>query len=405
MTRGRHRRKPRFQPIARLNFFVGLSNFGSGLVYPYTAIFLVSRTPLGASGAALFFAVLSLVNFLAGLGISALRMSSGPGLIGGIGSTLAAVSYASVAFVHGEPAMLAAAVGIGLGRAAATAGNAPLIRALAPPEQTRAAFGRWYRAMNIGLGLGTLAGSLLTATFSSPVLAPLFIVNGVSFVPLATFLVRHRHAGRSRATPGDRADRLSFLSLVRSAATVTGVQFAVYLFAYSQLEATTPLVANKLMGQGLSFVALVIAVNTVALVALQKPVTRLLAGGTPRMGVRVAVALWVTGYGIAAVASLLPGPAPVAGLLLLGVVFASGEAAYSCSYQPWLLGSVPEDEATRTASLSNAMRGVGASAGPSLGVLLIATGRAVYLWTALAGCCAVLGMAVGRIGPRPQEQA
>ena len=100
--------------------------------------------------------------------------------------------------------------------------------------------------------------------------------------------------------------------------------------------------------------------------------------------------MWIGAYAVAGLASLLPGAAPLAGLLVLGVMFACGEAAFSCSYQPLLLSSVPASDATRAASLSNALSSAGTALGPSFGVLLMSTGSAAAVWGSLATACVLV---------------
>ena len=136
-------------------------------------------------------------------------------------------------------------------------------------------------------------------------------------------------------------------------------QFGVYLFGYSQFEATAPLVTDKLMHTGLGWISVLIAVNVAVIVTAQQRVTRLLEPRAEVVGLRVAITLWVAGYLVVGVLAFAPAPARLAGLLLYGVLFALGECAYSCSYHPWLISRVPgrrADEGERAVELDDGHR-------------------------------------------------
>src|SRR5437763_1924874 len=59
--------------LDRLIWYVGLSNVGSGLAYPYTSLYLAGRTSSGAAAVAGYFAVMAATNFCTGLLLSAVR--------------------------------------------------------------------------------------------------------------------------------------------------------------------------------------------------------------------------------------------------------------------------------------------------------------------------------------------
>jgi hypothetical protein len=173
-------------------------------------------------------------------------------------------------------------------------------------------------------------------------------------------------------------------------------QFGVYLFGYSQFEATAPLVTDKLMHIGLGWISVLIAVNVAVIVTAQKWVTRLLEPHAEVIGLRVAITLWVAGYLMVGVLTFAPPPARLAGLLLFGVLFALGECAYSCSYHPWLISRVPDAELMRANALSNSMMGIGLFFGPSIGVGLVGTGSASVVWLTLGALCGLVGISTAQ---------
>lgn len=388
--------------LSRFIWYIGLSNVGSGLSYPYVAIYLATRTPSGLVAVGTYFMVVAVVNLATAVALSALRLTVSPGQLGGAGYALLGMAYAALGVASDLPLILIIGACIGVGRGLSSSGVAPFIAQLVPAEQRRDAFARRYWAMNVGLGAGSLSASLLLLRLAPGAMWILMVLNGLSFLPIAGFMVTNRvppALAKGEVPEAGRAGvpRISVRRLLRLAGPIAIVQLAVNTLGYSQFESTTPLVAHRLSGAGLGFISLIVAANTAAVVTVQRPIVRRLKHGSPRSGMRVAFALWAAAFAVGGATSLLATPVPEVGLLTLGVVFACGEAAYSCSYQPLLLSSVPPQEATRACSLSNAMASVGTSVGPAIGVLLMSTRKAEYVWAVLAAACAAVMILIGQI--------
>jgi MFS family permease len=221
-----------------------------------------------------------------------------------------------------------------------------------------------------------------------------FIANAIGVLPLTLAILmagRHiRAADPLSATArglDDEPATMPVLALWKLALPVAAFQLAVYLFGFSQFEATAPLVSEKLMDMGLFTVSLMLVVNVLTIMVSQRFMTRLLESRSESTGLQVAVGLWVLGFVAAGAGTFGTYEVRLGGLLLYAVMFALGECAYSCSFHPWLISIVPDSELTRANALANSMMGIGNFAGPSIGVALALTGDASVVWFGLAMCC------------------
>jgi hypothetical protein len=381
-----------------------MSSFGSGLVLPITAIFLVSRTDLGVGGVAAYFAVAAAAEVATSSVLATARARLSPGALGGSGYLVLAAGYALLGSAQGLTAVLTIAIVVGLGRGTSAGGLSAFLRQTTDDEQLGDMFARRYRALNIGLGTGLLAATVLLTLASPAVLPGLFIANGATFVPLAIYLLGRRASGHPAGPGRAPAAGLSLTTLIRRAGPKCLVDLCIFAFAYSQFDSSLPLTATRLSHARLGVVSAIVAVNTVAVIVLQPSVTRALRRWSPGHGMQVAMVSWLAGYLIALAASSRPGVVSWAGLAVLAVLFAGGEAAYASSYQPWLFAAVPASESIRVSSLSNVTSSVGLSLGPSLGALLVTTGQPALVWASLAGGCVMtLGLvtAIARPGRAP----
>ncbi|MFB7933641.1 MFS transporter [Streptomyces sp. NPDC056039] len=386
----------------------GVSAFGSGLVYPYTALYLSDLPAMGTAGVSVFYGAAAAANLATSGVLATGRLAPRPALLGLAGTLMLAVGFAGAA-VAGSLAFLCAAVlFIGCGQGCLLVAMVPVLNSLTPQEERRSVFARRYRAINVGLGLGAVVAGLTTGILTTSAVPWLFVCNAASYLPLAYVFHRVRARERDDAartadaerptgpedTRRDTVGRWKWLGVAGTLAVL--FQLGAYLFGHSQFEATAPLVAVRLMGIGLGTVSGLLLVNTLVVALGQTWVTRVLSSRDEAYGLRAAVVLWAAAYGLAAVSAFGPLPVRYAGLLLFAVVFALGECAYSCSFHPWLIDSVGPKDVTRVSALAAGAMGVGTAAGPSVGVALTLTGEATAVWLSLASLCLLLLLAVGR---------
>ncbi len=409
----------------------GLTSFCYGMALPFIGIYLAGRPGIGTGGVALYYAVCGVANVVVSLLLAtgAVRLSRTVLGTGGLG--LLSAAFLILPFVHTLAGSTAAACAAGTGQSCFMTAIIPVVSALVPAERRRQVFARRYQILNGTLGAGSMVAGLCVAGFSRAAVPWLFVVNAAGYLPLAGTLLLARgtiRAGERRsARTGDDADGtagpggraagrpMATRGLVRISAAAALFQFGVYLFAFSQTEATAPLVADRLMHTGLSSVSVMFTINVAVIVVAQGSATRLLRGRPEEFGLRSAVALWVSGFVSVGLLSLGSGVLRLAGLMLFGVLFGLGEAAYSCSFHPWLISRVPDRELTRASALCNSAMGVGTFLGPSIGVGLLHFGSPALVWLPLAGGCALAGLSTvggrrsagrpGNGGPRGDADA
>ena len=398
----------------RLIALHGISSFCYGMVFPYTSVFLSARPGVGTSGVAVYFAA----SGVAGLAVSAILglgwLRPRRVALGLAGNALSCLGFLLVPMVASVRAAGVSGSLVGAGQACFLAAVIPIVSSLVDPARARKVFAVRYQVLNAALALGSLAAAVLARIFSRDVIHYLFLVNAGGYLATAAGLLLARKAaatGQAAAAESGRArdegTGMTAGPLVKALLGVLLFELVIAVFAYSQFETTGPLVAYRLMGTGLDWIPVMIAVNVAVVVVAQLPVTSVLARRSDVFGLRVAVATWVLGYLLAAGSAALPPGGRLVGLIGYAAIFGMAECAYSCSFYPWMISRVPDRELTRATALTNGMMGAGTLAGPVVGVTLIATGSATIVWLSLAGLCSGAAlMTVGhqRARRRPQRR-
>lgn len=367
----------------------GLMNaFGNGLVLPFLLIYLHNERGIGLGVAGLVLATNAGVSLVAGPIAGALvdRVGGKAMLTAALG--FLTLGFACYAFVeHSWQGFLASAV-TGIGNGAFWPAQSTLLAGLTTREQRSATFGMQRVVMNLGIGLGGVAGGFIAAeSFRA-----LFLLDALTFVAYAAVLTVFVHEPARAEHRAERSGsyRTVFRHKVFMALMVAN---ALYIGAgISQLE-ILPAFAKNEAGVSETGIGWLFFVNTLVVVLLQLPTTRL-AEGRRRVPFLALVGV------VSAAAWLL---VPVSGLWLSGTaafallavavsVFALGECLHG-AVQPALVVDLADPRLLgRYMAISALSWQVGFTIGPAIGGALLAASP-TGLWIVMASGCLVAGLA------------
>lgn len=398
----------RLRPADLIIVCHGLASLCYGMVFPYTAIYLAGKPAVGIGGVVAYYAVSGSANLAVALLLTAGWIKLPKVALGVLGNGLWLAGYLTMSVVSSYPLVIAAAAAIGAGQGCFMAAVIPILNSLIAPADRRRLFGRRYAVLNATLAGGALIAGTLIALYSRRVIPYFFVVNALGIIPVALAMLASRKQQQTSSDPGSGAavagdGAMPVLSLLRLVLPAAVFQLTVYLFGFSQFEATAPLVTEKLMHLPLFSVSLMLVVNLLVITAAQRMVTRLLERRAEVIGLRIGVGIWAAAYCLVGLLAFAPQAIRLGGLLSYAAIFALGECAYSCSYYPWLISMVPDSELGRANAMANSMMGIGTFVGPSIGVALILSGSAPVVWLSLAACCFAMVTYTGLAARKPRS--
>ena len=371
---------PRLPRAVQLLQAGGLMNaFGNGLVLPFLLIYLHNERGIGLGVAGLVLATNAGVSLIAGPVGGALVDR-----VGGKATLTAALGFLTVGFLgyafvespwHGFLASAITGVGNGLFWPA----QSTLLAGLTTRAQRSATFAMQRVVMNLGIGLGGVAGGFIAAeSFRA-----LFVLDALTFVAYAVVLgvfvddpvhsePRAERAGSYRTVLRHKV----FMALM--------VVNALYIGAgMAQLE-ILPAFAKNEAGVSERGIGWLFFINTVVIVLLQLPITRL-AEGRRRIPILaligvVSAAAWL----VVPASGLWVSGAAAFGLLAIAVsVFALGECLHG-AVQPTLVVDLADPRLIgRYMAISALSWQVGFMIGPAAGGVLLAA-TPTGLWLAMA---------------------
>ena len=361
-----------------------MNAFGNGLVVPFLLIYLHNERGIGLGVAGLILATNAGVSLVAGPIAGALvdRVGGKAMLTAALG--FLTLGFAAYAFVESPwQGFLASAV-TGIGNGAFWPAQSTLLAGLITREQRSATFGMQRVVMNLGIGLGGVAGGFIaTESFRA-----LFLLDALTFVAYAAVLTAFVHEPVRREARAERtstSDRASYRTVVRHKVFMAlMVVNALYIGAgIAQLE-ILPAFAKNEAGVSERGIGWLFLINTLVVVLLQLPTTRL-AEGRRRVPLLALIGV------VSAAAWLL---VPIGGLWLSGgaafaliavavSVFALGECLHG-AVQPALIVDLADPRLIgRYMAISALSWQVGFTIGPATGGVLLAASP-LGLWLAMA---------------------
>lgn len=295
-------------------------------------------------------------------------------LVGFVG---AAAALAALGSADSMPEIWAAAVGVGLTielfRPAGSAAVADL-----PTRQRIRAFGLLYWAANLGFSVATVTAGIL-AKYGYGLL---FWINVVA--SLIAALIVWRRVPETRPAGSVRTRRALLPVVLRDRLMIAMMAIHVgYFTLFLQTFTTLPLLMTA-DGLGTATYGAVLALNGIAIVALQPVAVRLLAG---RDGATVsAVSMLLVGVG-AGLGALSHGTAGFAGSVLIWTL---GQIGIAVRFGDTFADLAPAELRGRYMGLASTTWSVGAVLGPLGGTALLALAGPVVLGSA----CALGGIAL-----------
>jgi MFS family permease len=364
---------------------------GNGLAYPFLFIYLHNVRDIDLTTAGLIVGTSSAVGLVAGPLVGTLVDRVGGRLTLAVSLWLMAVGFGGYVFVE-EPwqGFLASAVA-GAGNGGFWPSQSSLIAGLTPQAQRHQAFAMQRVMMNLGIGLGGLAGGLIATTSDPDSFTILFLADAATFVVYSAFLMHVPQPAkvlRESSRPGGYGEVLRN----RVFMGVVGLNFVFIAAGMAQLE-TLPVYAKNEAGVAERGIGVLFFLNTLVIVLAQLPLARVLEGHRRMRTLAALGVVWAAALVIVPIAGTgLHGFAAAALLAVTFCVIAVGECLHGTVQAPLVADLADHTLIGRYMAASAFSWGVGFTIGPAVGGVVLDHSPHL-LWPAAAAVCLAAGAA------------
>ena len=366
----------------------GLVNaFGNGMVIPFMFIYLhnVRGIELGVAG--LIVGTHAVMSIVAGPVFGSQIDRFGGKRMLALALVVLAVGYAGYTLVH-EPwqgFLVALVSGIGVG--GFWPAQSTLITGLTPPDQRPSAFAMQRVVMNLGIGLGALAGGFIATSDSPGSFTALFLLDAATFLVYACVMLAlvpepTRAVGHG---PGSG----SYRDVLRHRPFVAVIALnALFIFAGFSGFDVLPVYAKNEAGLSERQIGLLFLINTLVIVFTQLPTARLVRGRRRMPTLGLFGLLWAGAWLLVPIAGAVTTGAAFGVLVVVMVVFAVGQCLHGAVAGPLAADLAEPRLIGRYMALNALSWNIGFALGPALG----GAGLALSpngVWIAASALCAI----------------
>lgn len=379
-----------------------MSAFGNGMLIPFLFIYLHNVRDVGLGVAGLVVATNALVAIVLGPLAGTLVDRFGGRTVLAWSLVVLTAGYGSFALVHEPWQGFLAAGATGLGNAFFWPAQSTLLAELSPPDRRHATFAMQRVMMNLGIGLGALAGGLIADAARPGTFFALFVLDAATFlVYLGVLLVAVPEPETPAGGRGSGAG--SYRDVLRHRAFVAFVGLnTLFIFAGMSGFELLPVFAKNEVGVTENAIGVIFFVNTVVIVLTQLPIAKLSEGHRRMRMLALLGLLWAACWvAVSLVGRSLEGT--TAAILLAAVLgaFAIGECIHGTVQAPLVSDLAEPRLLGRYMALSALSWQVGFAAGPAVGGFLLSVSPfgTWLVWAALCLLGSVLSIALERAIP------
>lgn len=394
--------------VRRMLLGVTLSALGNGLVLPFAFVYFHSVRHIPISIAGLIFSYGALISLAMAPLAGSLIDKWGPRPLLIISLSITGIGYASFSLIRNIPQAFLVMTICAIGNSAAWPSQGALSTELTPDHLRERIYGVSFALLNLGLGLGGLASSLIVTIDKPHTFEVLYMGDGISFFVYVLVVLTLKDVGkRSKAERAVHATlKGGWGDVIRDKIFVKVwivSLFAIFL-SYSQIEVGFTSFATTVADVPPSRLAWAYAVNTAVIAIFQLWVIKKLEKMPRGRGLALAMLFWAAAWAILAVAGMMKGLA-VPAIIVCQFVFAIGEMVWS-PIMPAIVNQIAPDHLRgRYNSASTNTWQIGMIMGPaSAGVLLGAGLWGLWLGILFGGLVTVALVAFRmKLPERPQR--
>jgi MFS family permease len=370
----------------------GLANsFGNGLAIPFLFIYLHNVREIDLALAGAIVATNGAVGLVAGPLIGSLIDRVGGRRTLALSLLFMTAGYGSYPFVHEAwQGFLVSAIA-GIGNGGFWPSQSSLIAGLTPADRRHTAFAVQRVMMNLGIGLGGLAGGLIATTDRPTTFTVLFLLDAATFLVFIGALAFVPEPAQARREEGRAGTYLDVLRN-RVFVAVLALNFLFIAAAMAQFE-LFPVYAKNEAGLSEKGIGVIWFVNTVVIVLAQLPIARALEGRRRMPTLAVLGVVWAAALALIPIATTqLDGTTAFALFLVSFSVFAVGECLHGTVQAPLVADLADHRLIGRYMALSAFSWSVGFTLGPAIGAVVLKHAPDAW-WLAAAGVCLLAGVA------------
>jgi MFS family permease len=371
------------RPVWLLQLGGLLNFFGNGIVFPFLVIYLHDVRGFSLTTSGLVVAVSAGAQLVAGIGAGPIIDRVGPRRVLASGLALQAVGFGLFPLVH-RPWHAFVLIAIeGAGAAGFWPSQSTLMSRLVDDGRRHTAFALQRATMNLGIGLGGIAGGLIASVAHPRSFTVLFVLDAVTFLAYLGVVSRVPDPGMSAA---DLALPASYGEVLRHK-TFVGLWTLNFLFVAAGISLLNliPPFARDHAHVSEREIGVFFFVNTIVIVLVQLPLAHWLEGRRRLRAIALMPVLFAVSWLLVdAIGAHLTATTAFLALLVPAVLLGIGECFHGPAHIALVADIGPTHLRGRYFAVHSLSWGLAGAVGPAIGGAIL--DRAPFALWPLAAC-------------------
>jgi MFS family permease len=367
-----------------------VNSFGNGVVLPFLVIYLHDVRGFGLGTAGLVVAAASAAQLVAGIAAGPIIDRVGPRPTLAAGLMIQAAGFGLLPLVrHPWHAFVLLAVE-GAGSACFWPSQSTLISKLTPGARRHAAFAQQRLTMNLGIGLGGLAGGFIAHVNDAHTFTVLFVLDAVTFLGYVVVLA-FIHDPRVDTAEGMAPASYRVVFRHRTFLGLWTLNFLFVMAGYSLIN-LLPQFARDHSHVSEREIGLIFAVNTGVIVLAQLPLSRWIEGKRRMRALALMPALWAVAWLLVdGTGAWLDATAAFAAFAVAAGILGVGECFHGPAHQALVADIGPPHLRGRYFAVHSLSWGLAGTVGPAAGGFILAAAP-FALWPLASVVCVVAAL-------------
>jgi MFS family permease len=363
-----------------------MNSFGNGVVLPFLVIYLHDVRGFGLGVAGLVVSVSAAAQLVAGLVAGPLVDRVGPRPVLGAGLVMQSVGFGLFPLVRSPWHAFVLIAVEGAGSAGFWPSQSTLLARLAPAARRHAAYAQQRVTMNLGIGLGGLAGGLIATVAHPGSFTVLFLVDAATFLAYVGVLAFIHDPGVEASERSDEAATYRAVLRDRVFLGLWGLNFLFVTAGYSLFNLVPPFARDHAHVSEREIGAFFF-VNTALIVIVQLPISRAIEGKRRLRALALMPALWAVAWLLLDAGALwLDATAAFVVMTVALAIFGIGECFHGPAHQALVAEIAPGHLRGRYFAVHSLSWGLAGTVGPAAGGFVLAA-RPFALWPLAAAVC------------------
>ena len=393
--------------------------FGTGFVFPLTALYLDDVLNASSFEISAYFFLAAAAAFLATPIAGVLSDRHGPRPVGAMGIILQTTGTLVIATASNGLLALGGGLVLGLGNGCFFGVQTPIFVDLFGKERLPKILGIQYIVMNVAVAAAGTLGGFVASTYGAVGYRVCFAYNAISFLIYGEvlFLAIPKRKDRGACqikqdqdvSDGERGIVAGIKAIVRPLSDSLFVRLAILQlllagFGFAQMDAVMPLMFVNNGGFDVAVSGIFLTVNGITVVLLQNRMVNLVEKIGKVKGLLLTIAFWLTGTCVAfiGVSSFAGNNVGLALIMIYAVVFGVGETFLTPSLQPMVVEVAPDNRLGSYSAVVETMYSMGSMIGPALTLWTVDRNNGAGVWLIISAALILAAFLVigqsGRMG-------